>query len=148
LAAVGSVTRAGEPRPPYVPIPFAGNFEEAFKNRLREANATADLRRFFRQYKPDWSKLIIDEGLLQGQGDEVIKPPVLEKIKKTLKDMSSAGTHVPSLPRQGTATVAPVAPKQAPVLRPAEGTLDRWLRDLANSAHDSNFGSWLHDSPA
>src|SRR5262249_49101072 len=69
-------------------------------------------------------------------------------IKKRLKDMGSAGKHVSSLPGQGSAALPPVAPKQSPVLKPAEGALDRWLRDLANSAQDSNLGSWLHDSPA
>jgi hypothetical protein len=169
LLSVGlSLSRGQESR--YVPIPFQGNFETLFKERLQGAKDNLPFRDLLNRLKQNPNRYDLDSSLLKHLDDPALKetlkgimekhprgreftPSELEPLKKALKNITAAAGGTSSAPpvRNDIGDV-PLsnAPRQGPAQfpKPRSQTVDRWLRDLARDAENTPLGDWLQNSPA
>jgi hypothetical protein len=167
------LSMAGGQEGRYVPIPFQGNFETLFKQRLRAAkdqtssDSNSALQELFKQVQKDPQKFTLDPAaqarllsqlnslkpeLRDTLADMMAKHPVgakwapsdLEGLKKVLKK-NLPDLNISSLPND-----LPLPNSEAAAKTPVPRTdrLNEWLRDLASRTEDTTLGDWLRNSPS
>jgi hypothetical protein len=171
LTVALGAARGQQPR--YVPIPFEGNFESLFKERLQVAKEGMPWRELLNQIKQNPNRFNLDPALLkqldldnpalgqmlagvmkkQSRGDRLTQLEMEGlKLNRALKTMTSLeGTGpVPPMPKSaGDPTLPHEGPEAAAQTTKASSDIvDRWLRDLAHEAKDTRLGDWLRNSPA
>ena len=148
----------------YVPIPFQGNFEGLFKDRLQSARDDESLRRLLSQIENNPGKYNVDPELLnrldpatrslvrdmakKHQEGKGLTPAQIEGLKKSLDKLRSAkGETSRPAPKLGQPAPAKPAP-QRQNSQPERDPLDRLMRDLARRTEGTELADWLRDSPA
>jgi hypothetical protein len=168
--ALGAV-RGQQPR--YVPIPFEGNFESLFKERLQLAKEDMPWRELLNQIKQNPNGFNLDPALLKRLD---LDNPALRQMLAGVVEKQSRGDRLTQLdleglklnealkamtPLEGTGPVPPVPkgagdralPHEGPeaaaqTTTPSSDIVERWLRDLAHEADNTRLGDWLRTSPA
>src|SRR5437879_2622898 len=93
-----SPVRGQESGPRYVPIPFEGNFESLFKERLQTAKETTPLRSLWNQIKQNPKKFNLDPAFLN-QFD--LENPALRKMLTSLVEKQEHGVQIGTLELDG-----------------------------------------------
>jgi hypothetical protein len=167
------LSMAGGQEGRYVPIPFQGNFETLFKERLRAAkdqplsDFSSTLQELFKRVQKDPQKFTLDPAtqarllsqlatlkpeLRDTLTDMMAKhpvgatwaPPELEGLKKVLKK-NLPDLNISSLPKD---LPLPNFEAAAKIPVPRSDRLSEWLRDLASRTEDTTLGDWLRSSPS
>ncbi len=160
---------AQEPNPRYVPVPFQGDFEALFKQRLQTAKENGPLDNLLRQIRDNPTKYKLDPEMLKKID---LDDPALQEMMRAmaekykggapfdlkdvnkLKDMAkeyeskSGGKTGTSPPPKGNGKQAPAPiPPSSNTAKPPD-VLNKWLRDWTEHVDDTKLGDWLRDSPA
>jgi hypothetical protein len=167
-----STANAQETGSRYVVIPFQGNFEAQFKERLASTNA-APLQKLLHQIFPNSKKFNLDstwlnellnnpallnklkqedpdlekklQGLLKNNVNEVTNRVAMNEVKKAFDKIKQPLNNLP----QDHFAKQNVHPGQlAQPAKPKPDVMAQWLEDMLREADQSRLGDWLRDSPS
>jgi hypothetical protein len=153
----------------YLLIPFQGNFEDLFKKRLQAAKDIEPLRKLLEQLRLDsknknFEVFFLDKLDLNNPAVSKLLQSVLRThqpgapftrdelagFQKNFEKILRAGSVMARFPKEPWDKPGLRAPRGGPdmAVKPPPGLLDRWMRDLARNAENSNLQDWLGQSPA
>jgi hypothetical protein len=162
-------TGAQELNPRYVPVPFQGDFEVLFKQRLQAAKDNAPLDKLLQQIRDNPKKFNLDPDVLKKID---LDDPALQEMMRAMADKYKGGAPFEmqdvnklkdfakkyegkSGGKTGTFTPPKGTGKPPPVPIPANtgaaktpDVLNKWLREWADQVDDTKLGDWLRDSPS